>query len=457
MEKNRSIRDLIVKSLFIIGIVIVVLILAFSIVRIVPRVFSSFANVGDSVRSPFSRNTLQLEVEKDRVNSGELILISWRYEPIEDGVYEIDFSCTDYLDLELGTSEGNKILECDTIYKLGSSARTISLLPTITRENILADFDFNVKFVNNSGNVLTRDTAKLAVVKRSGDELVGSGSIIETEVIDPGTPEAQERSPEASEPTQAPSESNQTVQSAQSPTPGTTQATMLPDLRIYDVFAADDTTIVFSVANIGSAATGAWYFNYAMPNGNVSSSPLQNSLMPGEAIRYTLRLANIPRGDVAIALDPRNNIQELSVLNNIAVVSVRGGGGSGTRPSDEFADADLEIYNLETGRMSGSRFVEDSIIYENDTAAIRFMVSNIGGRSTGTWRFEVRGLPYTSQNIFESARQSSLQPGETREIIVEFERAVRGNYNIRVELDPRNEVHEESTRNNIDSINLRIR
>lgn len=456
MDKNNKVKDVLVKSLFIVGVVIVVLILAYAIIRIVPRVFSAFANVGESVRTPFSREELQIEVEKDRVNSGELILISWNYEPEENGVYEIEYSCVDYLELELGTSEGNRPIECNTTYNLDPSSRTISLLPTLTRENILADIQFNIRYVNRDGNILDRDVADITVVRRSEDESTDSQSSIQTEVINPSQTTQTSNTNQNTQTTQQNQSTQNTTQTEQTTYVANQQPVGLPDLRIYDVFTSGDETVVFSVSNVGLSPTSAWYFNYVTPNGNVTSSPIQPALRPGDAIRYTLRLDNTRGGDVAIALDPRNNIQELSQINNIAVIEVRGDdNGRVNNPSSDYAD--LEIYDLEVGRMSGSSFIEDNVIYENDTAAIRFMVENVGGRDTGTWEFEVSNIPYDNETRFESNRQSTLRDGESREIIVEFERPDEGTHDLRVELDPRNDIREESTRNNDESETLRIR
>lgn len=450
MDKNKSVKNLVVKVLFIIGIIIVVFLLTLAMMKVIPAIFSSFANVGDSMKNSFkSTNSLNIKTDKTNLRSGELVVMDWKYEPAENGVYEVKYSCADNLSFELGTAEGNKGIKCNTVYKLNPVTQTVSMLPIVSKENVLVETTFDIRYVNVNGEIKTNDEVELTIVNRGKDELVGSGTIINAEIISPGSVDTKKddvRKPTAEEIT------------PNIPTTNTTPVKQpvnvgRPDLRIYNVQTTDGTTVVFSVSNIGSSQTGSWYFNYAMPDGDVQLSPVQPSLKPGEAIRYTIRLSNVPRGNVAIALDPNNRVIELSEINNIAVVEIKGDGGAVSNNSNR---ADLEIKNLATGRMSGSKFVEDYEVSTDDVAAIRFNVTNIGGKSTGTWKFEANNVPYSEEKLFESSRQTSLLPNETREIIVKFDRPDVGRYDIKVEIDPRNEIKEDSVRNNYDSVKMRV-
>ena len=445
METNAETKNLIVKSLFIVGIFVVVVILAFALIKIIPMIFSSFANIDGSV---IGRNstTLRIDVDKDRVDSGETVFVNWTYEPTVSGTYELEYRCAENLIIEIGTSEGNRPIACNTIYNLNPNSQTLSILPRLNRENALEDTEFKLRYVTREGEVLRSGSFKITVLSRADADLAGSGQIVDTEMVE--TTPTQETE---SDPVDA------TITGTTQTTPTTPS---LPDFRIHDLVAINDTTIVFTISNIGGRATGTWYFNYAMPDGDVKSSPIQPSLLPGQGIRYTLRLEDIPAGDVAIAVDPRNLIQESNILNNIGVIRVRGDWDHHDWDRDWDRDRvlrpDLEITNLEVGRISGSRFITDSNIYERDIAAIRFVVRNIGGESTGTWNFEVSNTPYFDSDSFISGRQASLRPGESREVIVEFTRPDEGRYNIRIELDPRNDIREESTRNNSASRTMRI-
>jgi len=485
MSENKPIKNLIVKSLFIIGIFIVVIILTFSVIKVVPKIFSSFSNVGNAVKSPFADNaSLEVEVDDTRISSGRATLMTWDYEPTENGIYELEYECAQYLTLELGTSDGNKNIECNTVYHLSPTTQSISILPTIDRDNVLVDLPVDIRYVNRDGNILAKDNIEFLVTKRAEGDLAGSGSIINTEVINTGAANTNQSNGSTSDANNSSNTSgNSNTSSNTSPNTNSTgnntgnvnntnnsvPSTYYPnyvgnpDLRVYNVYAADNVTVVFSISNAGSAATGGWYFNYAMPDGDVETSPLQNSLRPGEAIRFTLRLADVPAGNVAIAVDPQNYIRESSETNNIAVIRINGDGGYSNNNSNydnnynRNDDANLEIDEMEVGYMNGSRFREDDDIDEDDDAAVRFVVRNTGGESTGRWRFTLDNTPYDDDDEYESRMQNSLRPGESVEIIVEFENPDEGSYSIRLEVDSDDDVDEEDERDNDETVRLRVR
>ena len=127
------------------------------------------------------------------------------------------------------------------------------------------------------------------------------------------------------------------------------------------------------------------------------------------------------------------------------------GSGSGSSSSGN-DDANLEIDDLESGRLEGRRFYEDDEIDEDDEAAVRFVVENTGDEETGSWRYEVT-LP---GDDYRSGRQDSLEPGESQEIIVGFDELDEGTYTIKVEIDSDDDVDEENERDNDDSVRLRV-
>jgi hypothetical protein len=90
------------------------------------------------------------------VDSGESTVLKWNYEPSKSGVYEIDYECSDYLELVMGTSDGNKQLQCDTTYHIAPTANSISIIPTLTRENILVDVPLNLRYVDSDGKIVGR-------------------------------------------------------------------------------------------------------------------------------------------------------------------------------------------------------------------------------------------------------------------------------------------------------------
>ena len=165
---------------------------------------------------------------------------------------------------------------------------------------------------------------------------------------------------------------------------------------------------------------------------------------------------SLGEGKAVVIIDSTNAVTESSETNNVATILVDGDNrddGYGYDPSD---DADFKILDLEVGRISGNRFIEDDEADEGDDVAIRFVVANIGGEETEDWRFEIDNLPYDDDDTYRSGRQDSLRPGESVEVITEFENADEGNYRIRVEVDSEDDTDEENERNNDDSVRLEV-
>ena len=107
--------------------------------------------------------------------------------------------------------------------------------------------------------------------------------------------------------------------------------------------------------------------------------------------------------------------------------------------------------------MSGSRFIEDDEINSDDTAAVRFVVKNQGGESTGSWKFEITNLPYDgSDDSYKSKSYSSLKPGQSLEVVAEFDGIDDGDYTLRLEVDSEDDVDEENERNNTESESIEV-
>jgi hypothetical protein len=179
-------------------------------------------------------------------------------------------------------------------------------------------------------------------------------------------------------------------------------------------------------------------------------------MRPGDAIRFYLNFTNIKSGNISITLDPLNAISETNESNNYATTRISGTDNSTDDNYDEDDEANLEITLMEVGRISGNRFTEDGEIDDNDEAGVRFIVKNTGGENTGSWRFEIKNLPYEDDNDYRSNRQNSLRPGEQREYTLGFDNPDDGNYNIIVEVDSDDDVDEEDERDNDENDRLEV-
>ncbi len=126
---------------------------------------------------------------------------------------------------------------------------------------------------------------------------------------------------------------------------GASSATGKPDLAvtILDIGTVDKTSgaytatttlkstdriaVRFQVANIGTKATGAWYFNAVLPTypSYIFSSDAEQSLNPGDRIEFTVGFDDVAQANgniVVINADPTGSINEISKANNIASTTI---------------------------------------------------------------------------------------------------------------------------------------
>ena len=433
-------------------ILVIIVLLAFAIIRFIPFIFSSFASAGNALKSPFEKG-LEIKLSENDLDSEESFRLYWEYSKsseIEDGSFNLQYDCAPNLKLHVANTDKTELL-CDTDYKLNKGDRYIDLISVLDKKNSYTESEIKVSFLDKAGSEISFGSLVFSVTNEGDvpiNDLSGSASISSQNVSDQNT-ENDSNSNDSSKNTTTTTQTNNTVSTAPA------------DLSIINMRAVNDTQVVFDVSNIGGRPTGNWNFTYTIPGENAETSPIQPNLNPGNTIRYTLTFDDIDSADVVVYLDPNDLINENSETNNLRTVFIRGDGGNSNNSDNSYNrndDADLEIRNLEVGYMSGSRFREDDDIDDNEDAAIRFEVVNRGGESTGSWRFEIEETPYDgSNNDYRSNRQDSLRPGESRIITVEFENPDEGRYDIEVTVDSDDDVDEEDERNNNESETLRVR
>lgn len=451
-ENTNVFKTIFTKALFILGIIIIVIILAFAVIKIMPKVFSGFASVAKIVKSPFVDKTIDVEVVNDILESGEATVISWDYEPTEEGSYVLSYTCVNDMRLTMATSNGAQRLICNTPYVFNDTIQAIEITPVLVKENVDIDIPFTIKFVTAEEKTVAEGSVEVTVSNKAGDDLASSGTIISTPIITGAADRDDDDAVTTPETTNRPTTPTATTPVYNYP--------RIADLAVSNMVDSSNGIISFTVSNIGSAATGNWLFNYTTPDGETTYSPLQVSMNPGEAIRYTLRFTDLTNGNMSIVLDPQNSVYESNNANNSITMRVGAGNGNGGStggnidydPDDE---ADLDIDSYEVGRMDGNTFREDDNIDEDDDAAIRFTVINKGGENTGSWRFELSNSP-DDGDTYRSKTQSSMRPGESRTITVEFNNPDVGIYNMKLTVDSDDDVDEESEKNNTDTEELEI-
>jgi hypothetical protein len=471
MASENGGRGFLGKILFVVGVIIILIILAFLIIKFVPRMIGGLANVGSSIGSVFGRNELTVTASNTSLKNGDSVSITWPPVASKTGVYGITFACTDNVEVDIITEAGARSLICGNIFTLGPTATAANLRVFLKTENSFADVPIQVYFTE-TGSTAPAINGQVIVTVQDGNPLAASGTLSGSAAT---ITSEEATSTSATTDTSATNTNGNTLYvnsvTTAKPKPYTTSyvtPTGPADLAISNVLASN-TQVGFTVSNIGGRSTGVWAFTYTTPTNpkETFASPLQLSLAPGQSIRYTLTFAAKDSGSqsVLILVDPTNTVSESTEANNTASVTMTGaaygnnnGGSSNNNNNyDRDDDADFVIENLEVGRMSGNRFSEDDTADEGDDIAVRFTVRNRGGDETEDWRFELRDLPYTNGDTYRSPEYDALRPGESMEIIVELDNVDEGDYDIRAEVDSEDDTDEERENNNTDAVELEVR
>ena len=461
-ENTSKIKSIFLKSLFILMILAIIVLLAFAVIRLVPFLFNSFASVGNSLKSPFAKE-VQVELSKNDLDSEDSFRVYWEYETNEAGSYNLEYECSPNIKLFVVDEKTTELI-CNTGYKIPSTDEFIDLKAVSTKENFYGESVIEISYMDNNGIIISKGEEAFSVKNETTapvNDLSGSATISSQNVDEGSNSNNDSNTSDTTTNSNSGNSSNNNSGSGSVSTNNNVSSNIPADLAVVNVRAISNTQIVFDVTNSGGRSTGNWNFSYSLPGEEIQTSPLQQSLAPGNTVRYTLSFLDIDSANIVIFADPNNLISENSEINNLRTVFIQGDGGSNNSNNNSYNrndDADLEIEDLEVGYMDGSRFREDDEIDDNDDAAIRFRVINRGGESTGSWRFEIDETPYDgNNNDYRSGRQDSLRPGESTTIIVEFENPDEGRYNIEVTVDSDDDVDEENERNNDEKKDLRVR
>jgi hypothetical protein len=463
MADNTTKANLIAKILFVAGGIILFIVLVIFIFKLVPSAISGISNLGSSItsgiRSTVSGNDIEVTTNTDVIDVTTPLIVSFEYDSEVSGQYFVTYNCVDGLFFDIQSKDGPKRIVCNVPLKLGSNLNSISLTPAFTEADGFADSIITIEYRDAEDETIASGSKTVTVKGKEGSTVAGknpydvngslSGSTISTSTIT--TPRST--IPTYTAPTYA------TTYTA----PTYTYVNPTRDLVLTHIAPTNtDSTFVIHVYNYGNTPTGPWDFKYtdAENPSRTLTSPLQGTLGAGQGLAVTVRFdgQDNERQTISVVVDPSNKISETNESNNTGSTVITGdeSNDNGDNSYDSNDDADLIITDMAVGRMSGNNFDEDDEIEDDDTAAVQFTVKNQGGESTGSWRFEIDNLPYDDDDNYRSGTYSSLRPGESIEITVEFDGIDEGRYSLKVDVDSDDDVDEESESNNDESETLEV-
>ncbi len=119
------------------------------------------------------------------------------------------------------------------------------------------------------------------------------------------------------------------------------------------------------------------------------------------------------------------------------------------RTSDPYGTADLRVEIVAVGDINPyGAFEAQSVVHQYARGAVKFKVTNLGTKQTGSWFFSAV-LPTQGGYSFNSQAQQSLMPGSSTEIFMTFDQLVPGVHTFTVYVDPQNYIPEWNEQNNV--------
>ena len=380
-------KNLLLKILFVIGIVAVLVLFAVGIVRIVPKIVASLGSGGSNGAANTSSSLAQSNdltssdeflviTETEGISSGKTFNMTWQ-SPTDlqdrEGMFAFTYSCVNDVQLEIiGTNGAQRTLICNRPFTLGTDPVEITLKPTLKKEVAARDIALAVLFYEPEVTLPIQTAKKTVTVTNAPTEGELAASVLTTDLTDLNTEVEEEPStvlePETGTPT-----------TPETPLPPVTTPRAPADLEISTPVVSGN-RVTFSVTNIGEVPSGVFTLNYTLPGDPIETSPLQRSLNPGEELGFTITITqSIPGGVLSIRVNEDNRVSETNKVNNVVAVNLGFIPGLPETPLPSVEQADLAISNLRTSA---------STLQSNGTLTVMFDVTNTGS-ATSAFTLEI--------------------------------------------------------------------
>lgn len=326
-------KEVVMKSLAVIGFLAAIVLLAFLAVKavsVLPSAFSSLASIADSVYNYDRNPSLTVSTENSVVKSGEAFTISWN-EIKRDGSYSVSFACVEGITIETRNAAGEIVtIPCGTGYAISKDTTSLEIVVTTAAQRF-TDIDYTVALTPSDPRREAITTAsRITIVNAS---LPTTGGVIVTEPEPAPAPET----PATPAPTPTTPATPTTPVAPTTPTYTYVEKVTysLPvsdpkgnvDLRVTYVgvsekaggpFAAANTLEVgeggslrFIVKNIGTKTAEDWSFKAELPADIDYSSGDQKALKPNEEAVITLSFTGIERAtteSVAVSVTAKGDV-----------------------------------------------------------------------------------------------------------------------------------------------------
>ncbi|MEX0930776.1 MAG: hypothetical protein WDZ68_00605, partial [Candidatus Paceibacterota bacterium] len=295
-ETEKNSNDRVMKSFAVVGLVIVVILIAWfaiQVIQLVPNAFSSLASLADSVYNQQDDVSLEIASSESTVNSQSSAELRWS-DLGSEGTYVFSYECTPGVSVQIRTQRGTDQVECDSSYTFEERVFETELV-FISESERFTDVRYHITFIPEDGDENEQQVARTMTIvnptlaRDNGVEEDEEDTVTPPEdTIDTETPPAE------AEPTVRYRYVETLVYAIPTSDPnGYTELAVtflsLGTLTNDNVFiprqtleAGERGAIQFEVKNIGTKTSKDWDFKAILPSNVRYNSKSQDALKPNE-------------------------------------------------------------------------------------------------------------------------------------------------------------------------------
>ena len=306
-------KDIIIRILFVLGIIIILVMLAIGIVKVVPKFFNSLANTGGVLSSLTNKEQIIVSTNTDELDSGKSFSVSWEHKNKDEGslgLYSISHNCVNDVKLKILGSSSSKTLICNTPFTIGPDPVSVNIEPILSRENTLRDLDIIVEFTERNTSIPKATGEKTLTLRNFEGVDILAGSKTDYQNINDGDGVVEIITTDYQDDYVA-------------PVTTTTSTTTYPADLVVSNISSSNNIVIFTVSNTGGRDSGIWSFNYTLPTNpeTTRNSGFNVSLRPGEILQLTINLNQVytNSGNVIININPDRRAIESNYSNNTEV------------------------------------------------------------------------------------------------------------------------------------------
>lgn len=312
-----KIKDSFYVALTAVFIVLVGVLIVWFVVKVVPKIFSSFRNgIATTLDTVFVPNEdISSILDKKTISSGETFTLSFEGNS-DNKLYTFNFPCTDGVSFSI-VGEPKTSIECGKDFYLLNKTNEVSI----------TGFSINkrIAVVPIKIGLQNEDSQKIDPV--SNFNLTITNSNFSAPIDDTKTEEKTDSNTNYTGTSYINTYVGKADLSVKITDTGIINKNTLQFTKTSVISSTDRVGVKFEVQNIGDKISGVWNFSATLPSltSPTYQSNSQISLKPGDKIEFTLGFDNpttYGTNNVTINIDPSNYISEILESNNTASVSI---------------------------------------------------------------------------------------------------------------------------------------